>query len=454
MNYDYIIKNGTVIVETGEVITDVAIKDGLIAAIGNGLTGANEYIDASGLIVSPGMVDGHVHITEPGGHRSEWEGYETATKAAAKGGVTTCVEMPLNQIPATIDRDSLHIKYEAGKGKLSVDVASLGGLVPHNIGRLNELAEEGVVGYKCFLSTCGSPDPESEDFCNVDDYDLYMGMKELAKLGKVLTMHAENALICDRLGKQAVEEGRLTAKDYIASRPVFAEVEAVRRALFLAKETGCKLHFCHLSSPEAVEEVTKARKSGQDVTCESCTHYFAIDDEQFEAIGTRAKCSPPIRDKDNQQRLWSKLLNNEIDFITSDHSPCTPDLKEGGIFDAWGGISALQNSVDILFDEGVQKRGMSLVQFSKLIATNPADLFGLEQKGRIAVGKDADIILIKPNSEYVLQSEDLEYRNKFSAYEGRSIGAQIVKTILRGSVVYDLGSGIVKPFSGQFLTVK
>lgn len=453
MSYDKIIKNGTVILETGAIQTDVAIKDGLIAAIGADLGSARETIDATGLIVSPGMVDGHVHITEPGGHRSNWEGYETATKAAAKGGVTTCVEMPLNQIPATIDRDSLHAKYEAGKGKLTVDVASLGGLVPHNLGRLHELAEEGVVGYKCFVATCGNPDPTSGDFCNVNDYQLYEGMVELAGLNKTLLMHAENAEICDGLGKKAVQEGRLTAKDYVASRPVFTEVEAVRRALYLAKETGCKLHLCHLSSPEAIEEVTKARNAGQDVTCESCGHYFAIDEDQFGDIGTKAKCSPPIRDKDNQDRMWVKLLAGEIDFITSDHSPCTPDLKEGGIFDAWGGISSLQNSVDIMFDEGVQKRGMELTQFAKLIATNPADLFGLKQKGRIAVGKDADIVMIKPNSSYVLTADDLEYRNKFSAYEGRDIGAQIAKTLLRGEVVYDLSSGITQPYQGNFVTV-
>ncbi|MDV5168205.1 allantoinase AllB [Photobacterium rosenbergii] len=453
MSYDKIIKNGTVILENEAINTDVAIKDGLIAAIGNELGSADEYIDATGLIVSPGMVDGHVHITDPGGPRSEWEGYETATKAAAKGGVTTCVEMPLNQVPATIDRETLHVKYEAGKGRLTVDVASLGGLVPHNIDRLHELAEEGVVGYKCFVSTCGNPDPESGDFCNVNNYELYEGMTELARLGKILLMHAENAEICDGLGKKAVAEGRLTAKDYIASRPVFTEVEAVRRALYLAKETGCKLHLCHLSSPEAIEEVTKARNSGQDVTCESCGHYFAIDDNQFEEIGTKAKCSPPIRDKDNQDRMWAKLLNGEIDFITSDHSPCTPDLKEGGIFDAWGGISSLQNSVDIMFDEGVQKRGMALTQFAKLMATNPADLFGLDQKGRIAVGKDADIVMIKPNSSYVLTADDLEYRNKFSAYEGRNIGAQVAKTLLRGQVVYDLDVGVTNPYQGDFVTV-
>ncbi|PSW19842.1 allantoinase AllB [Photobacterium sanctipauli] len=453
MSYDLIIKNGTVILENEALITDVAVKDGVIAAVGQGLSGAEKEIDAKGMIVSPGMVDAHVHLTDPGGHRADWEGYETGTRAAAKGGTTTCIEMPLNQMPATIDRDTLHVKYEAGKGKLSVDVASLGGLVPHNIDRLHELAEEGVVGYKCFLSTCGSPDPDSGDFCNVNDYQLYMGMKELARLGKILCIHAENALICDELGNDAVRAGKDSAKDYVATRPVFTEVEAVRRALFLAKETGCKLHLCHLSSPEAVEEVTKARKAGQDVTCESCGHYFAIDEDEFEVIGAKAKCSPPIRDKDNQNRLWEKLMAGEIDCMTSDHSPCTPDLKEGGIFKAWGGISALQSSVDIMFDEAVQKRGMPLVDFAKMMSSNPADRFGLETKGRIAVGKDADFVIIKPDSNYVLTSEDLEYRNKFSAYEGRDIGAQVETTILRGQVIYKLGEGVFNPHKGEFLTV-
>ncbi|MGL4859513.1 MAG: allantoinase AllB [Enterobacteriaceae bacterium] len=447
MNYDLVIKNGMVILENEARVTDVAISKGKIVAIGDDLPAGAQVTDASGLIVSPGMIDAHMHISEPG--RTEWEGYDTATRAAAKGGVTCCIEMPLNQMPATIDRKTLQVKLAAGKGKLSVDVASFGGLVPHNLDRLHELSEEGVVAYKCFLVPCGSD--REDDFCHVDDYALYAGMQQLQKLGKRLAIHAENPQICSELGRQARMAGKTRAKDYVDSRPVFSEVEAVRRVLYFASVTGCKVHICHISCPEAVAEVTRARQAGIDATCESCGHYFAIDLEQFEEMGAIAKCSPPIRDQDNQHRLWEKLFAGEIDLIASDHSPCTPDLKEGTIFTAWGGISALQNTLDVFFDEAVQKRGMSLTQFARLIATNPADIFHLHNKGRIAIGKDADIILIKPNSPYRLQAEDLEYRNKISAYVGRTIGAQVSATLLRGEWVYRLGEGIVKPYQGQFV---
>lgn len=451
MSYDLIIKNGTVILENEAIVTDIAVKDGKISAIGSELKEAAQTVDAAGLIVSPGMIDAHMHISEPG--RTEWEGYETGTRAAAKGGVTACIEMPLNQMPATIDRKTLNIKMEAGKGKLSIDVASFGGLVPHNLDRLHELAEEGVAAYKCFLSTCGSQEEGSLDFRNVDDYSFYAGLKTLGKLGKIVAVHCENAAICDRLGEEAKAAGKKRAHDYVATRPVFTEVEAVRRAIYLAREAECQLHICHVSCPEAVDEVTAARNAGQNVTCESCGHYFAIDVDEFEKIGNAAKCSPPIRDKDNQERLWIKLLNGEIDLIASDHSPCTPDLKEGSVFEAWGGISAVQNTLDIFFDEAVQKRGMPLTRFAKLIASNPADIFHLNNKGRIAVGKDADFVLIRPNSPYVLKAEDLEYKNKISAYIGRTINAQVDKTILRGKVVYESGKGIVNPHQGEFIRV-
>ena len=451
MTYDLLIKNGTVILDGTTAVTDVAVKDGKIAAIGNDLRDAARTVDATGLIVSPGMIDAHMHVSEPG--RTEWEGYETGTRAAAKGGVTTFIEMPLNQMPATIDRKTLQAKFDAGRGKLSVDVASFGGLVPHNLDRLHELAEEGVAAYKCFLSTCGSQEEGALDFRNVDDYSFFTGMRTLAGLGKIIAVHCENAVICDKLGEKAKAEGKKRAHDYVASRPVFTEVEAVRRALFLAREAGCQIHICHISCPEAVTEVTAARNAGQKVTCESCGHYFALDTDEFETIGNTAKCSPPIRDKDNQERLWKKLLGGEIDLIASDHSPCTPDLKEGGVFEAWGGISAVQNTLDIFFDEAVQKRGMSLNQFAKLVATNPADIFHLKNKGRISIGCDADIVLITPDSSYVLKAEDLEYKNKISAYIGRKIGAQVAMTILRGGVVYERGKGIVTPHTGEFLRV-
>ncbi|MHC5268554.1 allantoinase AllB [Enterococcus sp. LJL98] len=452
MSHDLVIKNGLVILENGEVKTDVAVKDGVIVAIGENLEG-KEVLDASGLIVSPGMVDAHVHITDPGGnYRDEWEGYVTGTAACAKGGVTSIMEMPLNQIPATVDGKSIEIKYHAGKDKLKVDVASYGGLVPFNLeGGIQELDAHGAAAYKCFLGTCGDRTIDG-DFENVDDYSLYEGMKQIAKTGKVLAVHAENPDITDRLGEIAYKNGETTLAAYVATRPVFTEVESIRRVIYLAKVTGCRVHICHIACQEGVDEVIKAQQEGVDVTCETCTHYLYFTTDELDAIGPVVKCSPPIRDEKQQAGLWKHVENGGLDFITSDHSPCTPDLKDKtNAFEAWGGISGIQNNVDILFDEGVQKRGLSLKKFAELIATNPADRFGLEQKGRISIGKDADFVLIKPNAPYTLQAEDLEYRNKISPYIGREIGAQVAHTILRGQTIYSQNEGVTAAFPGVFI---
>lgn len=448
MSFDLLIKNGTVILEHEARIIDIGIKDGKIAAIGETAGGANQVIDASGLVVSPGMVDAHTHISEPG--RTHWEGYATGTRAAAKGGITTMMEMPLNQLPATVDRATMELKFDAAKGKLTIDAAQIGGLVSYNLDRLHELDEMGVVTFKAFVATCGDRAIDN-DFRNVNDWEFYAGVKKIAALNQMIMVHCENAIICDELGEQAIGEGRLTAHDYVASRPVFTEVEAIRRVIYLAKVAGCPVHICHISSPEGVAEVTRARREGQAVTCESCPHYFVLDTDQFEKIGTLAKCSPPIRDAENQRRMWQKLFAGEIDCLVSDHSPCPPDMKDQDIMHAWGGIAGLQNCVDMMFDEAVQKRGMSLVQFAKLIATNAADIFGLQHKGRIAPGKDADLVFIQPNSSYILKTEDLEYRHKVSPYVGRTIGARIIKTMLRGRVIYDIEQGFAKEAKGQFI---
>lgn len=453
MSYDLIIKNGLVILESGDVQTDIAVKNGKIAKIGPDLEGAKEIIDAKGLIVSPGMVDVHVHITEPGGTRAEWEGYATGTSACAKGGVTTFVEMPLNQLPATTSGETLRKKYAAGEGKLRVDVASFGGLVPYNLtsGAIQEQAEEGVVAYKCFMGTCGDPTLEG-DFANVNDYALWEGMRQIAKTGKLLAIHAENAPITDMLGKLAKARGETKLSQYVATRPVFTEVEPIRRAIFFAKQTGCRIHICHIACPEGVEEVIKARAEGVDVTCETCIHYLYFTTDELDAIGPTAKCSPPIRDKAAQDGLWKYLFSGHVITAVSDHSPCTFDLKDkANAFEAWGGISAVQNNVDIFFDEAVQKRGMSLKLFADIIAKNPAERFDLPTKGSISLGKDADFVLIKPNASYTLKASDLEYKNKFSAYVGRSIGAQVARTILRGQTIYSLDSGVVKAATGEFI---
>lgn len=453
MSHDLIIHGGRIIAENGACRADIAVRNGRIAAIGHDLGEAEAYIDAGGLIVSPGMVDAHVHISEPGGgYRDDWEGYETGTRACAKGGVTTIVEMPLNQVPATVDKQTLDIKLAAGQGKLSADVASYGGLVPFALDHgIEELDAGGVVGYKCFLATCGDRAIEG-DFMNVDDYSLYEGMKRIARTGKVLTVHSENAAITDKLGEMAYQAGKKDFKSYEASRPVVTELEAIRKIILFARDTGCRVHIVHVACWQGVAEVTRARREGVDITCETCTHYLYFDLDELDAIGPVAKCSPPIRDKANQDRMWDQLLAREIDYVTSDHSPCTPDIKDtDNVFDAWGGIAGVQSNIDVLFDEGVNKRGMSLATFADIIARRPAERFDLTNKGAIAVGKDADLTFIDPDASHTLKAEELAYRNQISPYVGRTFGARVIRTILRGETVYDVNSGVVGDPKGQFV---
>ncbi|MCD8899406.1 allantoinase AllB [Staphylococcus gallinarum] len=453
MKFDLIIKNGLVILENGEQNVEVGVKDGKIAAIGHDLGEATKVIDAENQIVSPGMVDAHVHITEPGGgYRDGWEGYETGTKAAAKGGVTSFIEMPLNQVPATTDKASIEVKFEAGKDELAVDVASYGGLVPYNLnGGIQELDEAGVIGYKAFIATCGDRSIEG-DFQDVDDYSLYEGMKQIAKTGKILSIHSENAAITDRLGQIAKENGETTLSAYVDTRPVFTEVEPIRKIILFAKETGCRVHIVHVACEEGVDEVVKAQQEGVDITCETCTHYLYFYKEELDDIGPVVKCSPPIREKSRLEGMWNRVLNGDIGFVTSDHSPCTPDLKAtDNAFEAWGGIAGLQNNVDVLYDEGVQKRNMTLKRFAEIIATEPAKRFGMYDKGSIETGKDADFVFIKPDSPYTLTEADLEYRNKMSPYLGREIGAQVTRTILRGQEIYNQETGVADIRSGRFI---
>ncbi|PSR21533.1 MAG: allantoinase AllB [Sulfobacillus acidophilus] len=447
--YDLIIRNGNVVLPQGVSRVEIGIRDGKIACIANRISeDANDVVDASNQYVIPGMIDTHVHISEPG--RTGWEGFATGSQALAAGGVTSYIEMPLNALPATTNKAALNLKIEAAKNQNYVDYGFYGGLVPGNLDDLEELAQAGVFAYKAFMSNCGSDIPG--DFKNVDDYALYKGMKKLAELGKLLCLHAENLSITEGLAQDMVRLGRTTAMDYVDSRPVFTEVEAVQRAILFAKETGCKIHFVHISTAEAVQAVQRARRDGVDVSVESCPHYLAITAEEVERIGNYARCQPPIRKAKDQERLWQELLNGNIDWIASDHSPCTEDLKDGGIFEAWGGISGAQNSVDVMFDVAVKQRGLPLVQFVDLIATHPSARFGLPDKGQIAVSKDADIVLIDPNQSYVLRREDLYYKNKHSAYVGRKIDCRITTTIVRGNIVFDVRKGIVGNPVGRLMT--
>ncbi|MEH7347108.1 allantoinase AllB [Bacillus sp. JJ1532] len=451
MTFDLLIKGGNVVFRDGVRKVDIGIKNEKISCIAEQITeDAKEIIEANGQYVMPGMIDTHVHISEPG--RTEWEGFETGSKALAAGGTTSYVEMPLNALPATINKEALDLKLEAASNQNYVDYAFYGGLVPENLDELEELADAGVLAFKCFLSDITSDVPG--DFTNVDDYTLYKGMQKLAELDQLLCIHAENPSVTSGLAKEFAREGKNSGVEYAESRPVFTEVDAVQRAILFAKETGCKLHLVHISTSEAVQAILQARREGVDVTVESCPHYFAFTAEQVDEIGPRAKCQPPIRKAEDQAKLWDELLNGNIDWLTSDHSPCTEDLKQGNLWEAWGGISGAQNNVDLMFDLAVKQRGLPVQKFVDLIAANPAERFNLSNKGEIAVSKDADIILVDPNQSYVVKREDLYYKNKHSAYEGRKIDCRVTKTIVRGNVVFDLEKGIVGAPVGKLISAK
>lgn len=447
---DTIIRNGEVVLSDGPKKVEIGIKNGKISVIAEEITEeAKEVIDAKGQYVMPGMVDTHVHISEPG--RTEWEGFETGSKALAAGGTTSYVEMPLNALPATTNKAALDLKLEAAKTQNYVDYAFYGGLIPGNIDDLEELHDAGVPAFKAFLSSVGSDIPE--DFESIDDYTLYKGMQKLAEFDQILCLHAENPEVTSKLEAEFIREGKTSAKDYPDARPVFTEVDAVQKALLFAKETGCRLHIVHISTSEAVQAILEARLEGLDVTVESCPHYFAMSAEDVEEIGAYAKCQPPLRKKADHDKLWEELLAGNIDWLTSDHSPCTEDLKTNApnLFEAWGGISGAQNNVDLMFDLAVKQRGLPIERFVELIATTPAKRFNLKNKGEIAVTKDADIIFVDPNQSYTVKREDLYYKNKHSAYEGRKIDCRVTKTIVRGNTVFELEKGIVGEPKGELM---
>ncbi|WP_353626502.1 allantoinase AllB [Bacillus sp. JCM 19041] len=336
---DLLITGGRVVLNNRVEATDIGINNGKIIRIGTiEPKEATQIIDAKGQLVFPGAVDTHVHISEPG--RTEWEGFETGSKALAAGGTTTYLEMPLNALPATTNRKNLQLKLDAAKTKNYIDYGFYGGLTPDNLDELTDLADSDVVAFKCFLSTCGSDEPG--DFKNVDGTTLIEGMSILAKKDQLLCIHAEDAGLTDRLEAEMMARGQTSAEDYVASRPILAEVIAVKQALDAAKKTGCSLHFVHISSAEAIEVIQAAKAEGVDVTVESCPHYFVLSAEELQELGTLAKCQPPLRSKAEMEKLWGCLMRGEIDWLASDHSPCTIELKQGDFFTAWGAFQVVR----------------------------------------------------------------------------------------------------------------
>ena len=312
-----------------------------------------------------------------------------ATRALAAGGATTFVDMPLNASPPTVDGASFDLKLAAAHEAAVVDFALWGGLVPGPVDRLDELADRGVVGFKAFMCPTGV-----DDFVMADDETLRAGMARAAQLGLPVAVHAEDPELTARLAAQAVAEGRVSLRDYLHSRPVVAELRAIGRALELAEETGCSLHVVHVSSAAGVRLVTEARAKGVDVTCETCPHYLALDEEDAVAIGMVAKCSPPIREREEVEALWRSVLHGDVDLIASDHSPSPPELKQGDdAFTAWGGIAGAQTMLRVLLTEG-PPRGLTLPDVARLTSAAPARRFRLDGKGALEPGADADLAIV------------------------------------------------------------
>jgi allantoinase len=416
--FDLVVRGGRVVTVAGVVEADVGVIDGVIAAVAPGLEGA-ETIEATGLHVFPGGLDPHVHFNEPG--RTHWEGFTSGSAALARGGFTAFFDMPLNSSPPTIDVAGFDAKLAAARAHACVDFGLWGGLVPGNLHELQSLAERGVVGLKAFMSNSGI-----DEFRHADDVTLYDGMAEAARLGLLVAVHAENdALTARTIGP--------TARQFMDSRPVIAELEAIGRAIAFAAETGCALHIVHVSSGRGVALVTEARLRGVDVTCETCPHYLTLTPEDVEALGAVAKCAPPVRAADEQERLWEQVRGGAVHFVTSDHSPSEPALKAGAFGDAWGGIAGCQSTFELLLTEGHAERALALETVARLTSTGAAERFAMPRKGRIEPGADADLALVDLAAEYTLRAEDLLYRHPISPYIGRRMRGRVVRTLLRGA---------------------
>ena len=428
-DFDLIVRGGN---------QDIAIVEGKFVAIGKNLRGAAaEEIDATSLLVLPGVIDAHVHFNEPG--RTEWEGFETGSRACAAGGTTTVFEMPLNAHPPTIDGPNFDAKRAAAEAHSLVDFGLWGGLVPGNLNELSVLRDRGVVGLKAFMCNSGI-----DDFPHVDLATLRQGMRIAADLDLLVAVHAESEEMTQRLTRERLANGSITASDYSASRPVEAELEAIQHAIEYAQETGCRLHIVHVSCGRGVELVATAKTNGIDVSCETCPHYLTLTDADMRTIGATAKCAPPLRSSTDQRDLRNRI--DQVTMIGSDHSPSPPDMKQrNNFFEIWGGISGCQHLLPLLVD-----CKLSPNQIAQLTSENVAGRFRLSQKGKLAVGNDADLSVIDPQVDQRITAESLFYRHRQSPYVGRQVRGRVLRTILRGQTVFQDGKLHGQPI-GRFV---
>jgi allantoinase len=425
---DLVIRGRQVVTPDGVRAASVHVAEGRIVRLGAWEEAPSEMsvVDAGESIVMPGLVDTHVHINEPG--RTEWEGFETGTRAAAAGGVTTILDMPLNSIPATTTVDALEVKRKAARENSVVNVEFIGGVVPGNVGELEPLRDGGVRAFKCFLSPSGV-----DEFPAVSDSDLRKAFPVLARLGLPLMVHAEDPA--------CLLPGRGSSRkygDYLTTRPVAAERSAIALLTQLMARYPTPVHIVHLSSASSLDIVRTARARGLPLTVETCPHYLTFAAEEIPDGATEYKCAPPIRDEAERDALWDALIAGDIDLVASDHSPCPPAMKqtEGDFFSAWGGIASLQLSVSAMWT-GARTRGVKPERIAQWMSAAPARLAGLQsRKGALAAGYDADIIVWDPKARFVVDPTKLLHRHKVTPYSGRELFGRVTATYVAGRRIF------------------
>jgi allantoinase len=424
--YDTIFRARRLLTAAGEGSGCVGVADGRIAAVeplDARLEGRRVVELGDDVVLLPGLVDTHVHVNEPG--RTEWEGFATATRAAAFGGVTTILDMPLNSIPPTVDVAALEVKRKSAEGQCFVDVGFWGGAIPGNLGELRGLHDAGVFGFKCFLLHSGV-----DEFPPLHPADLDGYMETLRGFDGLLIVHAEDSTAIDRA--PSCHGGRYL--DFLSSRPRAAENIAVAQVIQAARRSAARAHILHLSSSDALPMLASARRDGVGVTAETCPHYLVLTAEEVPDGATQFKCCPPVREASNRELLWQGLADGAIDCVVSDHSPCTRELKRLDVGDfglAWGGISSLQLGLPVVWTEA-RRRGFSLTDVVRWMAEGPARLLGLERKGRIGLGDDADFCVFAPDEAFVVDPERLHHKNSLTPYDGHRLLGVVRGTWLRG----------------------
>jgi len=449
-----VVRGRRVVLDGSEQPASLHIVDGRIVAVRGiddvpapDLSGDLEVVEAGGLVVSPGIVDSHVHVNEPG--RTEWEGFDTATRAAAAGGVTTIVDMPLNSIPATTDVAAFEEKRRAARGRCHVDVGFWGGAVPGNVpgslrgdrNALESLVDAGVRGFKCFLVPSGV-----DEFQPVDEPQLRRTLPVLAARRVPLLVHAE---LPDRLASPA---GRPASyRDYLSTRPAAAEIDAIRLVARLAGQTGAHVHIVHVSSAGGVDAVAEARAAGVRITAETCPHYLTFSAADVPDGATEFKCAPPIRDGDHREALWRGLGAGTLGMVASDHSPAPPAMKcRGDFVRAWGGIASIEIGLAAVWTEA-RARGFGVADLARWMSEAPAALAGLSgRKGRIAPGYDADLVMWDPDHEFTVDVSQLQQRHKVTPYAGRRLRGAVRTTFVRGQRVWERAE-LVRPAGGLLL---